>query len=146
MPPTSFFFLKVALAICYHLRFHTGEGNGNPLQYSCLENPMDGEAWQATVRGVTKSQMVCSIFVKGATVVLIRIALNLQIAQTNMDILTILIILPVNEHGISSQLFVSPSICFINVLQFSVYMSFSSMVRFIPRFLFCFVLRQMGLF
>ena len=32
-----------------------GEGNGNPLQYSCLENPMDGEAWWATVRGVTKS-------------------------------------------------------------------------------------------
>ena len=28
-----------------------GEGNGNPLQYSCLENPMDREAWQATVRG-----------------------------------------------------------------------------------------------
>ena len=26
-----------------------GEGNGNPLQYSCLENPMDGGAWQATV-------------------------------------------------------------------------------------------------
>ena len=26
-----------------------GEGNGNPLQYSCLENPMDGEAWWATV-------------------------------------------------------------------------------------------------
>ena len=32
-----------------------GEGNGNPLQYSCLENPMDGEAWQATVHAVTKS-------------------------------------------------------------------------------------------
>ena len=31
-----------------------GEGNGNPLQYSCLENPMDGEAWQATVHGVAK--------------------------------------------------------------------------------------------
>ena len=31
-------------------------GNGNPLQYSCLENPMDREAWQATVHGVTKSQ------------------------------------------------------------------------------------------
>ena len=30
--------------------------NGNPLQYSCLENPMDREAWQATVRGVAKSQ------------------------------------------------------------------------------------------
>ena len=31
-------------------------GHGNPLQYSCLENPMDRGAWQATVRGVTKSQ------------------------------------------------------------------------------------------
>ena len=32
-----------------------GEGNGNPLQYSCLENPMDGGAWRATVHGVTES-------------------------------------------------------------------------------------------
>ena len=32
-----------------------GEGNGNPLQYSCLENPRDGRAWQATVHGVAKS-------------------------------------------------------------------------------------------
>ena len=32
-----------------------GEGNGNPLQYSCLENPMDGGAWRATVHRVTKS-------------------------------------------------------------------------------------------
>ena len=33
-----------------------GEGNGNPLQYSCLGNPMDRGAWQATVHGVAKSQ------------------------------------------------------------------------------------------
>ena len=33
-----------------------GEGNGNPFQYSCLENSMDREAWRATVPGVTKSQ------------------------------------------------------------------------------------------
>ena len=32
-----------------------GEGNGTPLQYSCLENPMDRGAWQATVHGVAKS-------------------------------------------------------------------------------------------
>ena len=32
------------------------EGNGKALQYSCLENPMDRGAWQATVHGVTKSQ------------------------------------------------------------------------------------------
>ena len=34
-----------------------GEGNSNPLQYSCLENPMDGEAWGATVHRVTKTQI-----------------------------------------------------------------------------------------
>ena len=33
-----------------------GGGNGNPLQYLCLENPMDRGAWWATVCGVTKSQ------------------------------------------------------------------------------------------
>ena len=33
-----------------------GEGNGNPLQYSCLGNPMDGGAWWATVHGVAKSR------------------------------------------------------------------------------------------
>ena len=33
-----------------------GEGNGNPLQYSCLGNVMDRAAWQATVHGVTKNQ------------------------------------------------------------------------------------------
>ena len=32
-----------------------GEGNGNPIQYSWLENPMDGGAWWATVHGITKS-------------------------------------------------------------------------------------------
>ena len=34
-----------------------GEGNGNPLQYSCLGNPMDRGAWRATVHGVARSQM-----------------------------------------------------------------------------------------
>ena len=35
---------------------HSGEGNGTPLQYSYLENPMDGGAWWAVVHGVEKSQ------------------------------------------------------------------------------------------
>ena len=39
-----------------------GEGNGNPFQYSCLENSMDGGAWQATVHGVTNSQTRLSNF------------------------------------------------------------------------------------
>ena len=40
-----------------------GEGNGKPLQYSFLENPMDGGAWLATVHGVTKSQTRLSHFI-----------------------------------------------------------------------------------
>ena len=36
-------------------QYHQGEGNGNPLQYSCLENPMDGGAWWAAVHGVAES-------------------------------------------------------------------------------------------
>ena len=39
-----------------------GEGNGTPLQYSCLENPMDGGAWWAEVHGVAKSQTRLSDF------------------------------------------------------------------------------------
>ena len=40
----------------------TGEGNGTPLQYSCLENPMDGRAWWAAVHGVATSQRRLSDF------------------------------------------------------------------------------------
>ena len=39
-----------------------GEGNGTPLQYSCLENPMDGGAWWAAVHGVAKSRTRLSEF------------------------------------------------------------------------------------
>ena len=40
----------------------SGEGNGTSLQYSCLENPMDGGAWRATVHGVSKNQTGLSDF------------------------------------------------------------------------------------
>ena len=39
-----------------------GEGNGTPLQYSCLENPMDGGAWRAVVHGVSKCRTRLSDF------------------------------------------------------------------------------------
>ena len=39
-----------------------GEGSGTPLQYSCLENPMDGEAWKAVVHGVAEGQTRLSGF------------------------------------------------------------------------------------
>ena len=41
----------------HELERFSGEGNGNPLQYSCLGNPMDTGAWQATVQKVAKSLM-----------------------------------------------------------------------------------------
>uniref|UniRef100_A0A9L0RW04 Uncharacterized protein n=1 Tax=Equus caballus TaxID=9796 RepID=A0A9L0RW04_HORSE len=50
-----------------------------------------------------------------------------------MNILPILI-LPIHEHGISFHLFMSSSISFISVLQFSVYRSFTSLLKFIPRY------------
>ena len=46
----------------WHGREYPGEGNGNPLQYSCLENHMDRGAWLAAVHGVTKSRIQLSDF------------------------------------------------------------------------------------
>ena len=46
-------FITLCLLGCWSLP--VGEGNGNPFQYSCLENPMDGGAWWAAVHGVAKS-------------------------------------------------------------------------------------------
>ena len=43
-------------------KVHLGEGNGTPLQYSCLENPMDKGAWWAAVHGITKSRTRLSDF------------------------------------------------------------------------------------
>ena len=43
-------------SFCDHVDGSAGEGNGNPLQYSCLENPMDGGAWWAAVHRVTQSR------------------------------------------------------------------------------------------
>ena len=48
--------------ISHPLTLFDGEGTGNPLQYSCLENPMDSGAWEAVVHGVAKSQTWLSDF------------------------------------------------------------------------------------
>ena len=49
-------------SICPLLKSEMGESNGTPLQYCCLENPMDGGAWWAAVHGVAKSQTRLSDF------------------------------------------------------------------------------------
>ena len=53
---------KYSKLIWIHPALPTGEGNGTPLQFSCLENPMDGEAWWAAVHGVAKSLIRLSNF------------------------------------------------------------------------------------
>ena len=49
-------FTKSWPTLCNPKNCKLGEGNGTPLQYSCLENPMDGGAWWAAVHGVAKSR------------------------------------------------------------------------------------------
>ena len=54
--------MSLSLSLSFYFLHFFGEGNYNPLQYSCLKNPMDGGAWQATVHGVSKSQTRLSDF------------------------------------------------------------------------------------
>ena len=56
IPPGSFVHGILQEGILEWVAIPFGEGNGNPLQYSCLENLMDGGAWQAAVHGVAKSR------------------------------------------------------------------------------------------
>ena len=53
---TMGFIFNISFNISFNFIQYFGEGNGNPLQYSCLENPMDGGAWWAAVHGVAKSR------------------------------------------------------------------------------------------
>ena len=47
---------RLVITFLPRIQKDTGEGNGNPLQYSCLENPVDGGAWWAAVHRVVQSQ------------------------------------------------------------------------------------------
>ena len=55
-PSIRVFSKELVLRIRWPKYWSLGEGNSTPLQYSCLENPMDGGAWWATVHSVTKSR------------------------------------------------------------------------------------------
>ena len=54
--------MYLSVMVSSFLMMLVGEGNGTPLQYSCLENPMDGGAWRATVHGIAKSRTQLSDF------------------------------------------------------------------------------------
>ena len=66
-----------------------GEGNGNPLQHSCLENPMDRGAWLAAIHGVTKSRTRLSDFT-------IYLYVNKVGGESNMIKYILFILLPSN--------------------------------------------------
>ena len=55
---SSFKIILYSLLLLFSLLPSIGEGNGTPLQHSCLENPMDGGAWWATVHGVVLSRYI----------------------------------------------------------------------------------------
>ena len=61
---TRWTFVGKVMSLLFNMlsRLLIREGNGTPLQYSCLENPMDGGAWWAAVRGVAKSRTQLSDF------------------------------------------------------------------------------------
>ena len=81
----------------------------------------------------TNCEIICFSSVKNTVGILIGIALNLWIALGSILICTILI-LPVHEHGVFLHLFVSSLISFISVLWFSIYRSFDSLGRYIPKY------------
>ena len=69
LPDPMFFFVFQLLFLAQSLGTYldillmlTGEGNGTPLQYSCLENPMDGGGWKAAVHGVDEGRTRLSDF------------------------------------------------------------------------------------
>ena len=55
-------FAQLCQTLCNPIDYTVGEGNGTPLQYSCLENPMDGGAWKAAVHGVAEGRTCLSDF------------------------------------------------------------------------------------
>ena len=73
------------------LHFHfslscTGEGNGNTLQYSCLENPRDGGAWWASVYGVAQSRTRLKRLSSNSKSACIQYALTLGAAGSNLNV------------------------------------------------------------
>ena len=93
----------------------------------------------------TNFRIICSSSVESVMGILIGIALNLQAALGSMAILIILI-LPVQKHGISFYFFVLFSVFFISLLQFSEYRIFTSLVKFIPKYFILFDVILNGIF
>ena len=62
-----------------------GEGNGNPLQCSCLENPRDGGAWWAAVYGVTQSRTRLKQLSSSSSILLVRLQIGTASKENSME-------------------------------------------------------------
>ena len=78
----------------------SGGGNGYPLQYSCLKNPMDRGAWRAMVQRVTKNQTQLSNYLRRHTV-----SPYVSIITFNVDGLSF----PIKRHGMTKWIFFFPN-------------------------------------
>ena len=99
------------------LHFHfslscIGEGNGNPLQCSCLENPRDGGAWWAAIYGVTQSrtQLKCLSSSSGSMALLFLVFWE---TSTLFSTVTILVYISINNVKGFSFLHILPNICYL---------------------------------
>ena len=91
----------------------SGERNGNPLQYSCLENPMDNEAWQAIVHGIAKELWFsCSTVSDSATpwTAACQASLSFTISQSLLKLMSIESVMPSKHLILCCPLLLPPSI------------------------------------
>ena len=103
---------------------YTGEGNGNPLQYSCLDNSMDRGAWWVTVHGVTKEWgMTLQLNTTGSVQLLscVRLfatpwtaacqaSLSITNSQSLLKLMSIMLVMPSNHLILCHPLLLPPSI------------------------------------
>ena len=91
----------------------SGERNGNPLQYSCLENPMDNEAWQAIVHGIAKELWFsCSTVSNSATpwTAACQASLSFTISQSLLKLMSIESVMPSKHLILCRPLLLLPPI------------------------------------
>ena len=76
---SKWIWIQIQRLIQIYIYIYFREGNGTPLQYSCLENPMDGGAWWAVVHGVAKSQTQLKWLSSSSSTYIFKVVFNWKI-------------------------------------------------------------------
>ena len=113
--------------------FVIGEGNGNPLQYSCLENPKDGRAWWAAVYGVAQSRtQLKRLSSSSSSFVITFLPRSKHLLISWLQLPSSVILEPKKRQSVTVSI-VSPSICH-EVMELDALIFFSWMLSFKPGF------------